>query len=87
MHMTERGKRKVRLGTVISDRMDRSVTVRIERLVQHPLYKKYIRKTKKLTAHDESNTCQVGDKVQVMETRPLSRRKHWRVVKIIERAK
>lgn len=75
------------MGLVVSDRMDKSVVVAVERLVPHPLYQKYRRQTSKFMAHDEKNECRVGDKVRIMETRPLSRRKRWRVVEIIERAK
>ena len=82
----KRGKPKFRVGIVVSDKMDKTVTVAIERLVQHPRYKKYIRRTKKVLAHDERNECRVGDKVLIVETRPLSKRKRWRVCKILERA-
>lgn len=81
----ERGRRKVREGVVVSDRMQKTVVVQVERLVQHPLYKKYIRRRSKLYAHDEKNECRVGDKVRVIETRPLSKLKRWRVVEILER--
>lgn len=83
----ERGNRKVRIGTVVSDKMDKTVVVAIESIVTHPLYKKQIRRTTKFKAHDENNECKVGDKVQIMETRPLSKDKRWRVVEIIEKAK
>ncbi len=82
-----RGKRKVFTGTVVSDKMDKTVVVAVERLVRHPLYKKVIRKTSKFYAHDEGNECRVGDIVEIMETRPLSKLKRWRVVRIIQRAK
>ncbi len=85
--MAERGRRKVRIGRVVSDKMDKSRIVAVERLVQHPLYKKYIRRTTKFMAHDENNESHVGDVVRIMETRPLSKRKRWRVVEILERAK
>ncbi|NOZ55585.1 MAG: 30S ribosomal protein S17 [Calditrichaeota bacterium] len=85
--MAERGRRKVRIGRVVSDKMDKSRIVAVERLVQHPLYKKYIRRTTKFMAHDEKNESHVGDVVRIMETRPLSKRKRWRVVEILERAK
>ncbi|HFE53895.1 MAG TPA: 30S ribosomal protein S17 [Bacteroidetes bacterium] len=85
--MAERGHRKVRVGRVVSDKMDKSRIVAVERLVQHPLYKKYIRRTTKFMAHDEKNESHVGDVVRIMETRPLSKRKRWRVVEILERAK
>ncbi len=78
--------RKVRTGTVVSNRMDKSVTVAIVRRYQHPLYKKVIRSTKKVLAHDEQNNCKVGDVIQVIETRPLSKRKRWRVQSVITAA-
>ena len=81
-----RGKRKERVGIVVSDKMDKTVVVAVERLVPHPLYGKRIRRTKKFMAHDENNECRVGDKVRIMETRPLSRHKRWRVVEILERS-
>ena len=84
---TERNLRKTRVGVVTSDKMDKTVVVAVETLVQHPLYKKRIRRTKKFKAHDEQNQCKVGDKVRIMETRPLSEDKRWRVVEIIESAK
>ncbi|HHY77053.1 MAG TPA: 30S ribosomal protein S17 [Clostridiales bacterium] len=83
----ERGKRKTRIGRVVSDKMDKTVVVAIETLVRHPLYKKSIKRTTKFKAHDENNECRVGDRVLIMETRPLSREKRWRVVEILERAK
>ena len=79
--------RKVRVGKVISDKMDKTVVVAIEDRVAHPLYKKIVGRTYKLNAHDEENTCGVGDIVKVMETRPLSKDKRWRVVEIVEKAK
>ena len=79
--------RKVRVGKVISDKMDKTVVVGIEDRVAHPLYKKIVGRTYKLKAHDEENTCGVGDIVKVMETRPLSKDKRWRVVEIVEKAK
>jgi len=82
----ERGKRKVLTGTVVSDKMDKTVVVAVETLVRHPLYGKTIRRTKKFKAHDEENTCRVGDRVRMMETRPLSKEKRWRIIQIIERA-
>ncbi len=84
--MAERGKRKVLVGTVVSDKMDKTVVVAVETLVRHPLYGKTIRRTKKFKAHDEDNTCRVGDRVKMMETRPLSKEKRWRIVQVIERA-
>ena len=79
--------RKVRVGKVISDKMDKTVVVAIEDRVAHPLYKKIVGRTYKLKAHDEENTCGVGDIVKVMETRPLSKDKRWRVVEVVEKAK
>jgi len=81
-----RGKRKTVRGTVVSDKMDKTVVVVTETLVRHPLYGKFVRKRKKLYAHDEENQCSVGDLVQLAETRPLSRLKRWRVVSIIKKA-
>jgi len=83
----DRGFRKTREGTVVSDKMDKTVVVVVEERVKHPLYGKVMRRTNKLKAHDENNTCGVGDRVLVMETRPLSATKHWRVVEILEKAK
>lgn len=85
--MTERKLRKTRVGKVVSDKMDKTIVVAIENRVRHPLYKKIINKTYKLKAHDELNDCKIGDRVRVMETRPLSKDKRWRLVEIIERAK
>ena len=85
--MEERNLRKTRVGKVISDKMDKTIVVAIEDHVRHPLYGKIVKKTYKLKAHDEENTCGVGDTVRVMETRPLSKDKRWRLVEIIERAK
>ncbi|MCR4398481.1 MAG: 30S ribosomal protein S17 [Firmicutes bacterium] len=82
-----RGVRKVRLGTVVSDKMDKTVVVAIESFTTHPLYGRRLKVTKKLKAHDETNQCKVGDRVRIMETRPLSREKRWRVVEVVERAK
>jgi small subunit ribosomal protein S17 len=79
MVMSERGLHKTRVGVVVSDKMDKSIVVEITRTIQHPLYKKYIRRRKRFMAHDEQNACKVGDKVRIVETRPLSRRKRWRV--------
>jgi small subunit ribosomal protein S17 len=84
---TERGRRKIRTGVVVSDGMDKTVMVRIDRQVKHPLYEKTVRRSSKLAAHDESNDVHVGDRVRVMETRPLSKTKRWRVVEVIDRAK
>jgi small subunit ribosomal protein S17 len=83
----ERSARKVRTGVVVSEKMDKTVLVQIDRKVRHPLYKKTVRRSNKLAAHDESNDAHVGDTVRVMETRPLSKTKRWRVVEIVERAK
>jgi len=83
----ERGKRKTRVGRVVSDKMDKTIVVAIETLVRHPLYKKYIKRTTKFKAHDENNECKVGDRVLIMETRPLSKEKRWRLVEILEKAK
>lgn len=85
--MTDRAFRKTRVGKVVSDKMDKTIVVAIEDRVQHPLYKKIIKRTYKLKAHDEQNQCRIGDKVRVMETRPLSKDKRWRLVEIIEKAK
>jgi len=82
-----RGRRKVRVGVVVSDKMDKTVLVRIDRRVRHPLYKKTVARANKLAAHDENNDAHVGDMVRVVETRPLSKSKRWRVVEIVERAK
>ncbi|MBO5322316.1 MAG: 30S ribosomal protein S17 [Clostridia bacterium] len=85
--MSERNLRKTRVGIVASDKMDKTVVVAIQDNVKHPLYKKIIKNTIRLKAHDENNMCGVGDKVLIMETRPLSKQKNWRVVEIIEKAK
>jgi small subunit ribosomal protein S17 len=85
--MVERSLRKTRVGLVISDKMDKTVVVAVERLVRNPLYGRIIKLTSKLKAHDETNECHVGDKVKVMETRPISKDKRWRVINIIEKAK
>lgn len=79
--------RKTRVGMVVSDKMDKTIVVAIENRVKHPLYKKIVKRTYKLKAHDENNECGIGDKVRVMETRPISREKRWRLVEIIEKAK
>ena len=84
--MSNLGNHKVRTGTVISNKMDKTATVLVERLTKHPLYHRVIKRSKKFLAHDESNECQIGDKVRIMETRPLSKRKRWRVVEIIEKS-
>ena len=85
--MSERNLRKTRGGKVVSDKMDKTVVVAIADNVQHPLYKKIIKRTVKLKAHDEQNACRIGDRVEVMETRPMSKDKRWRVTNIIEKAK
>ena len=85
--MAERNLRKTRVGRVVSDKMDKTVVVAIVDNVKHPLYKKIVKRTVRLKAHDENNACKVGDRVEVMETRPLSKDKRWRVVQIIEKAK
>lgn len=85
--MEQRALRKTRIGVVVSNKMDKTITVAIERKVQHPIYRKYFKKTKKMQAHDEQNTCGVGDVVKIMETRPLSKTKRWRLVEIVEKAK
>lgn len=83
----ERKLRKTRIGLVVSDKMDKSIVVAVERKVKHPMYGKFIKTTSKFKAHDENNTCGIGDKVLIMETRPLSKTKNWRLVEIIEKAK
>ena len=85
--MEERNLRKSRIGLVVSDKMDKTVVVAVVFKVKHPLYKKYITQTKKFKAHDEDNACGIGDKVRIVETRPLSKDKCWRVAEIIEKAK
>ena len=82
----ERNLRKERTGVVVSDKMDKTVVVQVERLVKHPMYKKYIRRRAKFMAHDEANTCAIGDKVLITESRPLSKNKQWRVSKVVEKA-
>jgi small subunit ribosomal protein S17 len=84
--MKERGHRKVRVGRVVSNSMDKSIVVAVERLVKHPLYGRYIRRTTRLMAHDEEQACQKGDVVRIVETRPLSKRKRWRFVEVVRRA-
>jgi small subunit ribosomal protein S17 len=84
---TERSARKERVGIVVSDKMDKTITVKMERQVKHPIYGKFIKKTTKLMAHDESNEAGIGDTVRIMETRPLSKNKRWRLVEVIEKAK
>ena len=85
--MSERNYRKTRIGEVVSDKMDKTIVVAIKEHVKHPLYSKVMKRTYKLMAHDENNICGIGDKVKVMETRPLSKDKRWRLVEIVEKAK
>jgi small subunit ribosomal protein S17 len=85
--MEKRNLRKERIGVVTSDKMDKSIVVSVERKVKHPKYGKFVKKTKKFVAHDETNDCNIGDTVKIMETRPLSKTKNWRLVEIVERAK
>jgi small subunit ribosomal protein S17 len=85
--MEKRNLRKERIGTVASDKMEKSIVVTVERKVKHPKYGKFVKKTTKFVAHDENNDCNTGDTVRIMETRPLSKSKNWRLVEIIERAK
>ena len=87
MVMEERNLRKTRTGKVVSDKMDKTIVVAVEDHVKHPLYKKIVKKTYKLKAHDENNECNIGDKVKVMETRPLSKDKRWRLVEVMEKVK
>ncbi len=84
--MADRNLRKTRVGKVISNKMDKTIVVAVETSVKHPIYKKFVKTTYKLKAHDENNECGVGDKVKVMETRPLSKDKRWRLVEIVEKA-
>ena len=83
----ERGRRKLRTGKVVSDKMDKTVVVSVTTLVKHPLYGKFVKKTAKFKAHDETNECGIGDAIEVMETRPLSKDKRWRLVAVVEKAK
>jgi small subunit ribosomal protein S17 len=83
----KRGRRKTRIGKVVSNKMDKSIIVAIERKVKHPIYKKYFKKTTKFMAHDQNNVASIGDLVKIMETRPLSARKRWRLVEIVEKVK
>ncbi len=84
--MEERNLRKVMTGTVVSNKMDKTIVVAVETSVKHPIYGKIVKRTYKLKAHDEENVCQIGDKVKVMETRPLSKDKRWRLVEVVEKA-
>jgi len=85
--MLKRNLRKTRIGVVVSNKMDKTITIAIERKIPHPIYKKYFKKTTKLMVHDEKRECNIGDRVKVMETRPLSKNKRWRLVEIVEKAK
>ncbi|MEM7101527.1 MAG: 30S ribosomal protein S17 [Bacteroidota bacterium] len=85
--METRNLRKERIGVVTSDKMEKTITVLVERKLRHPIYGKFVKKSKKFLAHDENNDCGIGDKVKIMETRPLSKTKRWRLVEILERAK
>lgn len=85
--MEQRNLRKARTGTVVSDKMDKTIVVAVKDSVRHPLYKKIIKRTVKFKAHDENNECGIGDRVTIMETRPLSKDKRWRLVKVLEKAK
>ena len=85
--MLERKLRKQRIGVVTSNKMDKTISVSVERKLRHPIYGKFVKKTKKFMAHDENNECRVGDVVRIMETRPLSKLKRWRMIEIVERAK
>ncbi len=85
--MEKADSRKVRYGTVVSDKMDKTIVVAVQSMVQHPLYKRTVKRTIKLKAHDENNSCQIGDRVKVASTRPLSKDKRWRLVQIMEKAK
>lgn len=85
--MEERNLRKVRIGKVVSNKMDKSITLTVDRKVKHPLYGKFVQKTTKLMAHDENNECGIGDTVKVMETRPLSKNKCWRLLEVVAKAK
>ena len=85
--MEERNLRKVRIGKVVSNKMDKSITITVDRKVKHPLYGKFVQKTTKLMAHDENNECGIGDTVKVMETRPLSKNKCWRLLEVVAKAK
>jgi small subunit ribosomal protein S17 len=84
--MNDRGLRKRQIGTVVSNKMDKTVVVSIERIVQHPVYKKYVRRRGKCVAHDAQNMCQIGDRVMIVETRPLSKTKRWRVREVLKKA-
>ncbi|MBQ3735224.1 MAG: 30S ribosomal protein S17 [Bacteroidales bacterium] len=83
----ERNNRKVREGIVVSDKMDKSIVIKVERKMKHPIYGKFLKRTTKFMAHDEKNECRIGDRVRIMETRPLSKNKCWRLIEIVEKAK
>lgn len=83
----ERGIRKIRVGKVVSDKMDKTIVVAVQRVAKHPVYKKRVKSTEKFKAHDETNQCGIGDTVRIMETRPLSKDKRWRVLEVVEKAK
>lgn len=85
--MSERNQRKVRIGSVVSDKMDKTIVVSIVDSVKHPLYKKIVKRTTKFKAHDEQNEARIGDRVRIMETRPLSKDKRWRLLEVVEKAK
>ena len=85
--MADRNLRKTRIGIVTSNKMEKTISVSVERRLRHPIYGKYVKKTRKFIAHDETNDCNIGDKVRIMETRPMSKRKRWRLLEILERAK
>lgn len=85
--MEDRNRRKTKVGIVVSDKMDKTITVAVENFVRHSLYGKAVKTTKKFKAHDENNECQAGDKVRIMETRPLSKDKRWRLVQVVEKVK
>lgn len=85
--MSERNLRKTRVGVVTSNRMEKTITVSVERRVKHPIYGKFVKKTTKFHAHDEKNECSIGDMVKIMETRPLSKSKRWRLVEVVEKVK
>jgi small subunit ribosomal protein S17 len=85
--MTERNLRKTRIGVVRGNKMDKTITVAVERRVKHPIYGKFVKKTTKFHAHDEKNECTIGDVVRIMETRPMSKTKRWRLVEVVEKAK
>ena len=83
----ERNNRKVREGIVVSDKMDKSIVIKVERKMKHPIYGKFLKRSTKFMAHDEKNECRIGDRVKIMETRPLSKNKCWRLIEVVEKAK